>query len=307
MNVAEWQRRLENNFTVKGIVGGHLRVVHDNERLCEDYFVQHYHGQSVLIDSFQSFYIETINIARKYIEANGWPKGKQHYAISLLYFVVAFRRFRAAENLLLMGYPLDGYSLLRDLKDRAIILGAIARNISTFPLVFGYSGVNILSEDVRKQWKINREKEERRILNIMIRKQSGIPEDILKDLNKWEHLFHEEVHGSRLSLFSEMGDLVEGRSKLNVGPIPKDDHMAMYMNRVCETAWLFTRLFPFLQVSPNAFGMEWHRKLDILDDSFRIMQIGLDKIGKRIGAAFIYFVENKFSFNKPFFYAETNE
>ena len=35
------------------------------------------------------------------------------------------------------GYPLDAYSLMRDLKDRAFLLAGVAHNITTFPTIIG--------------------------------------------------------------------------------------------------------------------------------------------------------------------------
>jgi len=37
------------------------------------------------------------------------------------------------------------------------------------------------------------------------------------------------------------------------------------------------------------------------------MQKELSGIGKKIGDAFIFFVDNKFTFKSPFYYSETNE
>jgi hypothetical protein len=80
----------------------------------------------------------------------------------------------------------------------------------------------------------------------------------------------------------------------------------MYMNRACEVAWLITRLFPYLQVEENAFGDKWRARHEILDDSFRHMQLGLSELGKKIGDAFIKFVDTNFAFKKPFHYFEAN-
>ena len=304
MNVDEWQKRLEDNFTINNVVGGYLLSIIDSERDCENYFAQTFHGQSVLIDSFQSFFIETMSITRANIEIKGWPKNCLSYQLVYIYFIVMFRRFRACENLLLKGYPMDGYSLIRDLKDRSLLMGAVAHNITTLSQVFGYSGTKALTDEIRKAIKRDRKKEEQRVLNLMIRKDSGPPEKILLEINKWEYLFHEEVHGSKLSFYSEIGNLIEGKTEIMMGPNPKEEHMSMYMNRICEIAWIITRLFPYLQDSPQAFGNEWNRRRMILDDSFSIMQKGLDKIGKNIGEAFIYFINNKFNYKDPFYYFE---
>jgi len=117
--------------------------------------------------------------------------------------------------------------------------------------------------------------------------------------------FHEEVHGANSSLFSEMGNWRGGITP-SVVPKPNMQGLTMYMNRICEIAWLITRLLPYLQLEENAFGEEWHRKHDILDDSFRHVQESMSASGKKIGDAFIEFVDKKFSFKKPFYYFEAD-
>lgn len=306
MNVAEWQMRLKENFTVNG-VGGNLSEVLDLERAYGQYFINAFHGQSVLIDSFQSFYIETIKIALKWIAENGWPKGCASYSSIFLYFVVLFRRFRACEIVLIKGYPLDGYALIRNLKDSTILLAGIAHNITTFTSsIFGYADTNTLTAEVWKKVKKDRKNEERRVLRRMIREDSGLPPEIIAELNKWEQLFHEEVHGSKLTFSIEMKEWIQGKAPPSIGPTPKEFPMVLYMNRATEIAWLLVRLLPYLQASENAFGAEWQRKHEILDDSFRYAQQGLSKLGKNIGDAFIKFVDEKFSFGKPFYYVEAN-
>lgn len=306
IDVTEWQERLEENFTVKGVVGGNLLPIFDQEKACGEYFANTFHGQCVLMDSFQGFYVETIRNVRDWVSANGWPKDCEYYALILVSYVIAFRSFRACENLLLKGYPLDGYALLRDLKDRCIFFAGIAHNKTTFPALLGQKGIKSPTEEDLPQIKKQRRKEEKRILNLMIRKNSGLPDDIIAELRRWEQLFHEEVHGSKMSFTKELLDWVQGKAALSLGPTPKEDSMAMYMNRACEVAWLLVRLLPYLQPEKNAFGDIWREKQQILDDSFWYMQQGLSRLGKKIGDAFIRFVEEKFNFSDPFFYFEAD-
>jgi len=151
-----------------------------------------------------------------------------------------------------------------------------------------------------------RKEEEHRILDRMIRKRSGLPANVIEELEGWEQLFHEEVHGSRLSFVSEMKDLVRQGTVPSIGPTPNESSMVMYMNRACEIAWLMVRLMPYLQPTEDAFGGRWRTQYQILDDSFLYMQRALSKIGKKIGDAFIIFVDQKFSFRQPLFYLEAD-
>jgi hypothetical protein len=306
MDVAGWQKRLEDNFTVNGTIGGNLHDIFKLEHACGEYFVSAFHGQSVLICSFQSFYIETIRNALGWITEHGWPKNSENYPWILLYYVIMFRSFRACESLLLKGYPLDGYALLRDLKDRAIFLAGIAHNITTFRLIFGLGGKEALSDKDWETLKKKRKAEQHRVLNAMIRGKSGLPDDVVSELKIWEQLFHEEVHGSMLSFFRELGDWVNGKVPLSIGPTPKELPTTIYANRASEIAWLIVRLLPYSQPVENAFGTRWLERHKILDESFRSMQQGLSKVGKKIGDAFIRFVDEKYSFSEPFNYFEAD-
>lgn len=306
MDVTEWQNRLEDNFTVGGVIGGNLLEILVLERAYGEYFAATFHGQSVLIDSFQSFYIETLHNALQWVADHGWPEACENYTPTLMQYVTIFRRFRACENLLLKGYPLDGYALLRDLKDRAILLAGIATHITTHASLHGYGGTKtpFTYQDWRKARKAAKV-EEQRVLGKIIRTQSGLLLDIIKELEIWEQLFHQEVHGSMLSFAIEMKDWVSGTAPRSIGPTPKEAPMTMYMNRATEIAWLLLRLFPYLQAKEAAFDAEWHRRYRILDESFRYAQQDLSRLGKSIGDAFIKLVDEKFSFKQPFYYTES--
>jgi hypothetical protein len=306
MDVAEWQRRLENYFMVDGVTGEPLIPVLNMESAYGIYVVERFHGQFVLMDSFFGFFIETIDRAVKFARLKKWPSEYSNYPLVLHYYVTIFRSFRAAENLLKSGYPLDGYALLRDLKDRAIFVGALVHGKTSFQKLLGIFEDQSLTSITEKEYqriKKRRKDEEYRILNEMIRRKSGLPADVQKELETWENLFHEEVHGSRLTFAKNIGWL-QGKEPLSLGPIPNEGSIAPYINRASEIGWLFLRTFPFLQLEPNAFGKEWREKWTVLDDSFRIMIQALEKMGKKIGQAIPVLVNMKFTFPDDLYYHE---
>jgi hypothetical protein len=305
MNTAEWQKRLEDNFLLNGKVSDNLLAVYDQENKCGDYFINTFHGQNVLINSFQSFFADTIDSAFIWISKHGWPEDRPYYSTILLYYIILFRSFRACENLLLNGYPLDGYALIRDLKDRAIFIAGIAHNITTFPSIYGYEAIKAIKDDDWKKIKNRRKSEEYRVLNKILRKDSGLPNHVQEELKIWEELFHEEVHGSKLSFLGELGNW-KNNNIISIGPLPRESSMAMYMNRSSEIGWLIVRLLPYLQLAPSAFGDSWQKKLIILDDSFRHMEQGISRMGKKIADAFLYFVDTKFYFPESFHYFEAD-
>ncbi|GBE17320.1 hypothetical protein BMS3Abin15_01161 [bacterium BMS3Abin15] len=132
MNVSEWQKRLEDTFSKNGVIGPRLLDILNQELDYGNYVVNTFHGYSVLQDCFFDFLIESIQRANQYIHENGIPKEAEYYRPTLLSHIANFRNFRAAENLLMKGYPLDGYALLRDLKDRSVYQSAIMHGITSY-------------------------------------------------------------------------------------------------------------------------------------------------------------------------------
>lgn len=309
MNVEQWQRRLEENFTTKGAIGGNLFDVLDREKACRESFFQIFHGQAVLSESFQSFFVETLKTVRQWIASNGWPPACPNYVFIYVYYWVMFRRFRACEILLLSGYPFDGYALLRGLKDQTIVLAGIAHNLTTLTRTWGAMDGQTLTEDDFDGLTNRRIQEDKKIWRLLLRKDSGLPDEVIKELFIWERMFHEEVHGSKFSLGADVMRWSRGQGEPSIGPTlpaPNNTSWSNYMNRATEVGWLIVRLLPYLQPVENAFGQDWHRKREILDDSFRYAERELSNLGKQIGAAFIKFVDEKFSFRKPFYYVEAD-
>ncbi len=306
MSVDEWHKRLADAFKVNGLVGGHLRIVHEAEDRVSDYLVTNFRGQDALLCSFQSFLIETLMLANKEINRHGWLKNAPNYSVALAAFFILFRRFRACEVLYMKGYPLDGYALMRDIKDRAFLFAGVAHNITTVEKTLGLPVRQTSNRDAYgNEAKQNRKGNERRVMHAMTGKTSGLPSDVQEDLKRWDGMFNLEMHGGMYSLMQEIQGLQEGRVP-QMGPAAVQDAYIMYMNRSSELGWMVTRLLPYLQMTENAFGEEWQRKRDILDDSFRYMLEGLSNLGKRLGASFIMMMDDKFAFKQPFDYFEAD-
>lgn len=301
MEVDEWQKRLTDNFSRNGIVGFKLMEIINQERECAEYFTKNYLGQDRLMHSFQDFYIETIEELNEWIMRNGWPH-YDHFIIAYMYFIITFKRIRACENLMLRGYYYDGLSLIRDLKDRAILLNGVVNNITKLPLIC-YGPKSVTTYDEWMKAKNERKKEEFRVKSIIIGKESGLPPDIIKELKRWDNLFNDEVHGSKFSLFMGLGDLLTTRRIPSLGPAP-DKSISIYMNRICEVSWMILNLLPYLQPHDQAFSESWHKKKIILDESFQYVQEALGDLGKKIGRAFVFFMNQKFKSKSQFFYSE---
>lgn len=309
MNVAEFLERLGRYFGSGGVIGTRLLPVVNAEQNYGTYVEDYVHGYRVLTESFHDFYVETLDRAAVGAFHGQLPQTDQTYAWLYLTHVTNFRSLRAAENLLLRGYPLDGYALLRDLKDRALYLGAVVGGLSTIPALNGLRTPDLPPkgwtwEDYQKV-RNSRKKEERRVKKLMIGNESGLDEADLNELKKWDEFFHEEVHGSRLTFIGVMKTMLIDKQLPSLNPAPDNKGIGMYVNRSNEICWLFLRTLPFLQLSPRAFGEEWKEKWQVLDESFRLSVEGLSERDKKIAASFIIaLVDAKFPFSPETAYVE---
>src|SRR3954471_2493265 len=87
MDVGEWQRALEDNFTFNGVIGGMiLPSTMEQERICGSYFVKKFHGHRILADSFLDFVAITLRSVGDGHSKHGWMP-HPYYSICLLEFV----------------------------------------------------------------------------------------------------------------------------------------------------------------------------------------------------------------------------
>ncbi len=306
MKWAECEKALVDKFTVNDLVGGNLSEVFAAEKASEQCILQNYHPLSVVIDSFQSLYIEALKKAFEWIAGNGWPTGCEHYAPVFFDYLTAFRRFRACMILFYGGYPLDAYAHLRDLKDRAILLAGIAHNITTFARVWGFDGTGDENPLVWQQMKNDRKEEEKKVFRRIIGKESGLPAPITQKLAKWQDMFNTEMHGGRLTWTTELSAWVRGEKPLSIGPTPMLEQTRNFATPVTQVAWLLMRLFPHFQPAPNTFGLKWREKYKVLDAAFRCLQEDALKADGGTFGAIIHLVDEKFSFPESFCYFEAD-
>ncbi|MGA3304986.1 MAG: hypothetical protein ABSC26_03150 [Stellaceae bacterium] len=64
-DVGKWQRRLEENFSYGGVVGGRfLPIIETQEHASGDHFIQKFLGHRVLLDSFMDFFCSDLDTSR---------------------------------------------------------------------------------------------------------------------------------------------------------------------------------------------------------------------------------------------------
>jgi len=302
------QEKLGRAFIQDGIVGGHLRPVLEAECECADFVITHFHDQLILGDSFQAFFVDTLQLAERRYRASPDFLKLQWYAHLLRLELANFRTVRAAEILFMHGRASHGYGLLRDLKDRALLLGAIGNGFVTLPASSGMDRSPDTSDPLASlgRMKKKRKNAEGEARSRMLGSKSELSHGTRTALRKWEEFFHLEVHGGRVTSLLEDEGWIKGKEPLPVLPKPNIESFGIYINRFGEVCWMVLRTFPMLQLQPADFGPAWAEKWQILDERFGIAAEGLQKQGKAIGSAIIEFVSCKFPFspNKTYYSPE---
>lgn len=298
MNVSDWQQRLDDTFSEGGVIGPRIYEVLQAERDHRLWATDEFRGHVVLMNSFESFAIDTLRLAeRTYAMTSPTPPHKW-YATFLLQQTIQLGRIRCTENLLLDGYPMVAYSLLRDVKDWAIFAAAVAAGLTTRRNLEGLGPFDESAELKDSDYELihrSRVTEESRVLDQMLRKATDLDPAIRKELVAWERLFNSEVHGARLSFARHGSRWRRGEAPLPIGPtFNEDDLAAMYLNRAGEVSWMLLRTFPLLQLNPAAFGGSWPVKWEVLNDSFRFY---VRALAKPVVDAVEAFVEARFSFS----------
>lgn len=300
MDVAAWRRRLEETFLANS--AGHLGL--EAVKLAEDDYelwaTQEMQGHFVVLDSLQAFMLDTINQVALHRGSKAL-KGRMWYAPNLFEYTTAFRSLRACENIFRRGYPMSGYALLRDLKDRVLFLCAVGRGLTSLNKLWGLEGIKdgadkeVESEAIRKR----AEAEKKRVLNVMLRKSEDLGEHG-STLLKWERNFNQEVHGARLSSSHLFVNWVKGPGDLPLAPERDEVLASQYMNRVREVGWPLMRLLPLLQPTAGVFGAEWGNSWHVLDDSFRAYHKASEPLNKpkltAIVRGFELLAEKRFDF-----------
>jgi len=194
---------------------------------------------------------------------------------------------------------MQGLALLRQLKEQALFLGAMLSGITSWAKIKGleeWTG-RPLTEQQKGRVRSNRMKEEKRVLNLMIRKHSRLPKEDLSELARWESVFNLEIHGGFLTQWLDHGPGMRGNDGVSLGPELRTESLAMYMNRFCEVAWMLHRTLPILQLSDRRFDQKWVQTWRLLDENFYAMEYHtLAEANKRVREAIIRFMRLKFSF-----------
>jgi hypothetical protein len=259
----------------------------------EDVFserMETFRGYDALAIAFMRFFLDTVPASDKQIEQTVTKPITGEHLLFLNTLVHSFVSLRAARTMAHSGYPLQAFTLLRNIYDDCLLASAVVQGLTTFDELAGAKPNETL--DFNRMRK-NRKLAERKVRAKMEGADSGLSSDVRDHLKKMDQMYDMETHGGRLSMAFNL--LV--RAHLSVVPVFREDEVTLYLNRYLETAWMVHRLLPLGQLVDAAPSKEWGSKWRVIDESFNYVVMSLYALGKPFFKSVCEFVAIKFPFN----------
>lgn len=248
----------------------------------------------MLSHAFKSFFIETTEAVNRDIRPQIKAPLSEFHALFLPKLVYGWQSLCGAERLALHGYPLQAYSISRNIFDMLQLVSAAMQKFVDFYATEGL--VPNRPFDIKKVRKLRKDTEFE-ASRVMSGPKSGLSQKTIEELDRWNSLFDYEVHGGRISL-ARSQDFMKGLGPLRVLPTFREEDFAIFVNRYCEVAWMAHRLLPLIQPSQCQFNDLWKQKWDVIDESFKTIVSSLtDDCNKLIGRAIVEYVDKKFPFD----------
>jgi len=290
----EFIKRLESISDYMGSAYGRVRLLFEEEEKHEQAILQ-YKGYRALSDAFKCFFLETVELANTECRPKIKTRLSEFYGLFIPRLAHNFQSLCGAERVALRGYPLHGYTLLRNTFDNIVLTSAALQKFTDFYSVEGITpGKPVVFDAIRKLRKTT----EFAVRLKMTGKQSGLSQETREELAKWDSLFDYETHGARLS-FAQTQGWLKGAEPLPILPKHSERASAIFINRYCEIAWMTHRLVPLVQPPQVPLPDGWMKKWILIDESFEICIDSLtQQMGKKIGAAIVELVKTKFPFNE---------
>jgi hypothetical protein len=292
----DFVERLNKISVHDDIAFGRLSLLAEEEQKHQDAFSR-YKGYFALSNAFKCFFLETVELLNRCCRPKVTVPLSESYTFFVSRLVHNFQSVCGAERVAILGYPLHGYTIFRNIFDNLVLTSAILQGITDIYKIEGVEPSKPIDPKIMKKLRI---KEEFNVRKKMTGNHSGLSKETIKQLTKYDALFDFEVHGSRLSLAADIG-WIKGDSPLPILPIFNIKKASMFINRYCEVGWMTHRLIPAIQPSGVLLPKDWEDKWKVLDNSFQIVVAALTKeCDKKIGEAFIEFMNVKFPFNPKY-------
>ena len=298
MSPEEFVARLYAISEHDGIPYGRVHLIFDAEEQYKREVLK-YNGYLALSDAFKCFFLETVELLNTAIRPKINAPLSEFFALFVPRLTHSFQSLCGAERIAVFGYPYHAYTLLRNTFDNLILTSAALQRITDFYSIEGIiPGIPfdlIAAKRLRKDTEFQ-------VRRSMTGKDSGLTQETIDELAVWDSLFDFEIHGAHLSLAGTQ-NWMKGHEPLPVVPRFDETQFSMFLNRYCEVGWMVHRLIPALQLPDMPFPADWAEKWRTIDDSFEITVHSLTKqLGKKIGAAMVELVREKFPFNERSFF-----
>ena len=254
-----------------------------------------YKGYLALSDSFKALFLESVELFNTQCRPKVKTPLSEHYLMFMPRVANAFMLLCGAERTAIRGYPYQGYTILRNVFDDAVLTSAALQHLTTF---YSIEGLDLGKPFDITEVKKLRKATEREVRKRMTGSESGLRPKTIDEFVQWDALFDYETHGARLSLALAKGWL-HGTEPLGFLPKFSEGTFAIFMNRFSEIAWMVHRLLPAVQPPAAPLPTVWGDKWRVVDECFEKMVHSLSKEqGKYIGEAIVEFVHAKFPFNE---------
>jgi hypothetical protein len=297
----EFTQRLEKMSFNNGVAYGRAyQFFHKEEEYAKN-VADSFNGYITLTDSFKCLFLESFELINQEAIGKTIEPLSEFYGLFIAKLIQNFQSLFAAERTAIRGYPLQAYTLLRNIYDNLLLTSAALQGITDFYAIEGVDPKKPLdwnSSAISKTIRNQRKKVETDVSLQMVGLKSGLSDSTISELRQWDEMFNYEVHGARLSLSTTTG-WIKGTEPLHLIPSFNSKQFTLFVCRYNEIGWMICRMLPLIQTSQLPLSIEWKKKWLIVDDSFRLMveSLSVDQ-GKKIGAAMLEFVEAKFPFNE---------
>lgn len=294
MEIEEFEKSLQDASLYKGINFGRAHFIFEAEEKYNQQALQ-FAGYFHMSDAFKCYFLETMELVNEHCAKKTKLDLSDSYPQFITRLVYAFQMLVGAERTAIRGYPLLGYTSLRNTYDAILLTSAVMQKVTTFSALLGIDPNDDAGYDPDNAFKL-RVPEEKRVFALMAGARSGLSSGTVDEITKWDRLFNLETHGGNLFL-AGTHEYLKGNASLSTLPVFKEMDFALVMNRFCEIGWMAHRLLPMAQPQNAPLPDEWMEKWSTLDKCFRVTVTSLStQLGLKIGKAIEELVDKKFPF-----------
>lgn len=292
MTPEEFVQRLEFAARENGVSFARMQVLAKAEAQYGEEMAK-FRGFSSLSRAAKCFFLRTVEQVNDSVRPAFTAAVNGEFLIFVEKLTYSQQSLRAAEVAALGGYPMQGYTILRNVFDTCTLVSGALQGLTDFTRLAGIRPGEGFDPEKAKR---NRKEEEFAVRRQIDGKDSSLAEATLAQLKLIDQLFDTETHSALLSHAHSL-DWLKGTGPLPVVPSYQETKAALFMNRFVEVGWLLHRILPLVQPQGYRLSDEWANDWDTIDTCYRAAVQSLTKqLGLAIGAAFCDFVDMKFPF-----------